>query len=127
MFLQPGEAVKVGDLIQGVGVQSGNDAAVTVAEGLAGTEAAFAERMNRRANEIGLSDSHFVNPHGLPHPDEHVTMRDMARLAAHLIRTYPERYAVLHAAEFTYNKVRQQGITNDILDIVGGAEALAAE
>jgi D-alanyl-D-alanine carboxypeptidase (penicillin-binding protein 5/6) len=123
MFLQPGEGVKVGDLIQGIAVQSGNDAAVTVAEGLAGTEEAFAERMNRRAKEIGVSDSHFVNPHDLPHPDEHVTMRDMARLAAHLIRTYPERYAVFHEAEFTYNKVRQHN-RNPVLGEVPGADGL---
>jgi serine-type D-Ala-D-Ala carboxypeptidase (penicillin-binding protein 5/6) len=123
MFLQPGEAVTIGDLIQGIAVQSGNDAAVTVAEGLAGTEEAFAARMNARAQEIGLSGSHFVNPHGLPHPDEHVTMRDMARLAGHLIRTYPERYTVFREAEFTHNKVRQQN-RNPALTEVPGADGL---
>jgi len=123
MFLQPGEVVKVADLIQGIAVQSGNDAAVTVAEGLAGTEEAFAERMNTRAKEIGLTGSHFVNPHGLPHPDEHVTMRDMARLAAHLIRTYPERYTVFQESEFTYNKVRQHN-RNPVLGEVPGADGL---
>ncbi|MFC1456023.1 D-alanyl-D-alanine carboxypeptidase family protein [Microvirga arabica] len=123
MFLQPGEVVTIGDLIQGIAVQSGNDAAVTIAEGLAGTEAAFAERMNARAKEIGLSASHFVNPHGLPHPNEHVTTRDMARLAAHLIRTYPERYTVFREAEFTHNKVRQHN-RNPALAEVPGADGL---
>jgi serine-type D-Ala-D-Ala carboxypeptidase (penicillin-binding protein 5/6) len=123
MFLQPGEVVTIGDLIQGIAIQSGNDAAVTVAEGLAGTEEAFAERMNARAKEIGLSGSHFVNPHGLPHPDEHVTMRSMARLAAHLIHTYPERYTVFREAEFTHNKVRQHN-RNPALTEVPGADGL---
>jgi D-alanyl-D-alanine carboxypeptidase (penicillin-binding protein 5/6) len=123
MFLQPGAVVDITSLIQGIAIQSGNDAAVTVAEGLAGTEEAFAERMNTRAKEIGLSGSHFVNPHGLPHPDEHVTMRDMTRLAAHLIRTYPERYTVFSEAEFTYNKVRQHN-RNPVLGEVPGADGL---
>ncbi len=123
MFLQPGEVVTTGNLVQGIAVQSGNDAAVAVAEGLAGTEEAFADRMNARAKQIGLSGSHFVNPHGLPHPDEHVTMQDMARLAGHLIRTYPERYTVFREAEFTHNKVRQHN-RNPALTEVPGADGL---
>ncbi len=123
MFLRPGETVKVEDLIQGVAVQSGNDAAVAIAEGVAGTEEAFADMMNARAKEIGMTGSHFVNPHGLPHPEEHVTMRDMVRLAAHLIRTYPDRYPIFGEAEFTYNKIRQPN-RNPVLAEVPGADGL---
>jgi serine-type D-Ala-D-Ala carboxypeptidase (penicillin-binding protein 5/6) len=123
MFLKPHAQVSVGDLIQGIAVQSGNDAAVVVAEGLAGSEAGFAAMMNRRAEAIGLRNSHFVNPHGLPSPDEHVTMRDMSVLAAHLIRTYPDQYATFKEEAFTYNKIRQAN-RNPVLDEVEGADGL---
>jgi serine-type D-Ala-D-Ala carboxypeptidase (penicillin-binding protein 5/6) len=79
--------------------------------------------MNDRGKAIGLTHSHFVNPHGLPDPAEYVTMRDMARLAAHLIRTYPDRYPVFSEAEFTYNKVRQHN-RNPALAEVQGADGL---
>lgn len=123
MFLKLRSQVSVRDLIQGIAVQSGNDAAVVVAEGLAGSEAGFAAMMNRRAEAIGLRNSRFVNPHGLPSPDEHVTMRDMSVLAAHLVRTYPDQYATFKEEAFTYNKIRQAN-RNPVLGEVEGADGL---
>ena len=123
MFLKPHSQVSVSDLIQGIAVQSGNDAAIVVAEGLARSEADFATTMNQRAEAIGLRNSHFTNPHGLPDPDEHVTMRDMSVLAAHLIRTYPDQYATFKEEAFTYNKVRQTN-RNPVLGAVKGADGL---
>jgi D-alanyl-D-alanine carboxypeptidase (penicillin-binding protein 5/6) len=81
MFVPLGDRVKVSDLIRGMIVQSGNDACVVLAEGLAGSEAAFVEEMNRKAKEIGLTGSHFANVDGLPNPEHWMTARDLATVA----------------------------------------------
>src|SRR5699024_10803565 len=107
MFIREGELVSVENLIRGVIVQSGNDAAVALAEGLAGTEEAFAERMNRRAAEIGLTNSHFANATGWPHPDQHMSSRDLVHLATLIIRQFPEHYPMFAETEFTWDGVRQ--------------------
>jgi D-alanyl-D-alanine carboxypeptidase (penicillin-binding protein 5/6) len=107
MFAPINSKTKVSDLLQGVMVQSANDGAIAVAEGLAGTESAFADMMNRRAKEIGLENSHFANPTGLPDPNNRSTARDLATLARHLIDTYPDLYKIYSQREFTYNKIRQ--------------------
>src|SRR5947209_8441534 len=86
--------VKVRDLIQGVIVQSGNDACIVLAEGIAGTEAEFASMMNKRAAELGLTKSNFANSTGLHDPDHKVTARELAKIAQHIIRTYPEFYRI---------------------------------
>jgi D-alanyl-D-alanine carboxypeptidase (penicillin-binding protein 5/6) len=99
--------VKVGDLLHGAIIQSGNDACIALAEGMAGNEAAFAERMTQRARELGLTQSTFANPTGLPDPRTHVTARELAKLAQHLIRTYPDFYRLFGEREFTWNRIRQ--------------------
>lgn len=115
--------VKVRDLIQGVIIQSGNDACIVLAEGIAGTEAAFADMMNKRAREIGLTKSNFTNSTGLHDPDLKVTARELAKLAQHLIQTYPEFYKIYGEREFTWNKIRQQN-RNPLLTMNIGADGL---
>jgi D-alanyl-D-alanine carboxypeptidase (penicillin-binding protein 5/6) len=114
MFVGIGERLKVEDLIRGIVVQSGNDACFVVAEGLAGSEAAFAEQMNKKAAEIGLANSHFVNSHGLEHPEHQMTVRDIATLSAHLIRDFPEYYHYFAELTFVHNDI-EQGNRNPLL------------
>jgi D-alanyl-D-alanine carboxypeptidase (penicillin-binding protein 5/6) len=99
--------VKVIDLLHGAIIQSGNDACIALAEGMAGSEAAFAELMTKRARELGLTQSTFANPTGLPDPRTRVTARELAKLAQHLIRTYPDFYRLFGEREFTWNRIRQ--------------------
>jgi D-alanyl-D-alanine carboxypeptidase (penicillin-binding protein 5/6) len=123
MFAAINSRVKVEDLLRGVMIQSGNDACIALAEGLAGSEGAFAEMMNRRAKEIGLTQSHFANPTGLHDPEHLMTMRDLAKLAQHVIKTYPEFYKIYGEREFTWNKVRQQN-RNPLLTMGIGADGM---
>ena len=88
MFLAVHSHVRVEDLLRGLLIQSGNDAAMTLAEGIGGTEDNFADMMNKRAAELGMTHSHFANARGKADPSQHVTARDMALLAAHIIRDY---------------------------------------
>jgi len=104
MFAPLNSMVSVSDLIQGVTVQSGNDAAIILAEGIAGTEDAFAQRMNDYAKEIGLTKSHFVNSTGLPAEGHVMTVRELAMLARFLIYTFPEYYHFFGQRDFTFNK-----------------------
>ena len=104
MFAPLNSMVSVSDLIQGVTVQSGNDAAIILAEGIAGTEDAFAQRMNEYAKEIGLTKSHFVNSTGLPAEGHVMTVRELAMLARFLIYTFPEYYHFFGQRDFTFNK-----------------------
>ncbi len=123
MFAKLNSDIKLGDLIRGVIVQSGNDAAMAIAEGMAGSENGFAGLMNQRAKRIGLEASHFTNSTGLPDPKQRVTARDLAKLARHIIKTYPEYYKIYSEPEFTWNKVRQRN-RNPILGKVEGADGL---
>lgn len=123
MYVALHSKVKVRDLIQGVIVQSGNDACIVLAEGIATTELAFAEMMNKRAREIGLTKSNFTNSTGLHDPDLKVTARELAKLAQHLIQTYPEFYKIYGEREFTWNKIRQQN-RNPLLAMNVGADGL---
>jgi D-alanyl-D-alanine carboxypeptidase (penicillin-binding protein 5/6) len=107
MFVVPGEPVKVGDLLRGMIVQSANDATVALAEALAGSEAAFVERMNAQAARMGLADTRFANATGRPAPGHHSSARDLAALALALVTTFPEHYALFGAREFTYNRMTQ--------------------
>jgi D-alanyl-D-alanine carboxypeptidase (penicillin-binding protein 5/6) len=102
MGLRAGMRVTVRDLLQGIVVQSANEAAIVLAEGIAGSSSAFAALMNRRAKDLGLTGSHFTNPNGLPDARQRVTMRDMAVLAAHLVRDHPEHYALFGQRTFTF-------------------------
>ena len=107
MFIEVGKRIKVEDLIQGVIVQSGNDAAVVLAEGLGGTEENFAKVMTAKAKEIGLTDSNFVNATGWPDPNHYSTARDLATLGLRLINDFPEYYHYFSEKEFTFNGIHQ--------------------
>lgn len=107
MFAPIHSRVKVEDLLRGAIVQSGNDACIALAEGIAGNEGAFAALMTKRAREIGLTKSTFSNSTGLPSPNLTMTTRELAKLAQHIIRTYPEFYPIYSEREFTWNKIRQ--------------------
>ncbi len=102
MFAGLGKQISIEDLLKGIAVQSGNDACIVVAEGMAGTEAAFAKRMTKEAREIGLVKSTFGNPTGLPHPDQKMTVREIAKLSQYLIKTYPEFYHYFGMRKFPY-------------------------
>jgi D-alanyl-D-alanine carboxypeptidase (penicillin-binding protein 5/6) len=123
MFVEVGNQVRVEDLLRGVIVQSGNDACIVLAEGLAGSEEAFAERMNEVAQEIGLTSSHFMNATGWPDPDHLVTARDLATLAKRVISDHPAFYHYYAEKEFTWNGIRQ-GNRNPLLYANIGADGL---
>ena len=115
MFLNVGQTAKVEDLIRGVVIQSGNDAAVTLAEALgSGSESAFADIMNTKAKELGLSNSHFMNATGLPDPQHYSTAHDLAMLAMALQHDFPEYYHFFSEQNFTYNGI-SQGNRNPLL------------
>ena len=107
MFLVAGSAVSVSDLLQGMIVQSANDAAVALAEATAGNEAAFVEAMNREAARLGLRGTHYVNATGQPMPGHYVTPRDVASLAAALVRDFPSQYALFAQKKFAFNGMAQ--------------------
>jgi D-alanyl-D-alanine carboxypeptidase (penicillin-binding protein 5/6) len=114
MFLPIGGVVKVEDLIRGVIIQSGNDATVVLAEGLAGSEAEFVTEMNDKARQLGMTNSHFANSNGMPDPDHYSTARDLATLAEHIIEDFPEYYHFFGELEYTYNGIKQ-GNRNPLL------------
>lgn len=107
MFIEVGKAVPVEDLLKGVIIQSGNDASVALAEFVAGDESTFADLMNRYAVRLGMTNTKFVNSSGLPHPDHYSTARDMANLAAALIRDFPVHYPLHAVREYTWNNIKQ--------------------
>ena len=107
MWIEPGKSVTVAELERGIVISSGNDATVAIAEHIAGSEAAFVDLMNRYAEEMGLTRTHFENSHGLPHPDHLSTARDLATTAVAAIRDHPERYAVYKEQSYTYNDITQ--------------------
>lgn len=106
MWIEVGKKVKLHDLHLGIVISSGNDASVAVAEHLAGSERAFADVMNQHAQILGMTNSHFVNSHGLPDPEHYMTARDLAILSRAILK-YPEEYALYSEKEFTYNNIRQ--------------------
>ncbi len=108
MFIEVNKKVSVGDLLKGVIIQSGNDASVALAEHVSGSEEVFVELMNQYASKLGMSNSHFMNSTGLPDEQHYTTAKDMAILAAALIRDVPEIYALHSVKEFTFNKITQQ-------------------
>ena len=123
MFLSVGSEVTIEDLIRGVIVQSGNDASITLAEALAGSEETFARLMNDRARAIGMNDSTFRNATGLPDDEQRVTLRDMVQLARHLFETYPEFYPIYSEEAFTWNRIRQPN-RNPVLGMGLGGDGL---
>jgi D-alanyl-D-alanine carboxypeptidase (penicillin-binding protein 5/6) len=123
MFAALHSRIRVEDLIRGLVIVSGNDAAIALAEGLAGSEGAFATRMNERARELGLTQLTFTNSWGNADPDQKVTARDMALLAAHVIRTYPDLYHYFGEKDFTWDKIKQPN-RNPLLTMDIGADGL---
>jgi D-alanyl-D-alanine carboxypeptidase (penicillin-binding protein 5/6) len=115
MFVEAGSLVSVEDLIQGMIVQSGNDATVALAEHVAGSEPVFVDLMNRYAQQLGMVNTHFQNSPGMPGPEHYTTARDIATLAVALIRDYPEYYKWYSQREFTWNNIRQPN-RNGLLD-----------
>lgn len=123
MFVEVGKRVVVSDLLRGIIVQSGNDASIVLAEALAGTEEAFARRLNERAREIGLTDSTFTNATGWPDPNHRMTVRDLARLAAHIVAEYPDYHPIFSETEFTFSGISQNN-RNPLLYRNMGADGL---
>lgn len=107
MFIKPGMPVTVEQLIRGMIIQSGNDACVALAELVAGTEEAFVHLMNESAKRLGLENTHYTNANGLPDPQLYTTAKDLAKLAAAIIRDFPEGYKYYSEKSFTYNKITQ--------------------
>ena len=123
MFAAIHSKVPVDDLLHGALIQSGNDACIVLAEAMAGNEQTFAGMMTKRAREIGLPRSTFANSNGLPDPGNKMTVRELAMLARHIIRTYPEFYKLFGEKEFTWNKIRQPN-RNPLLNSLEGADGL---
>jgi D-alanyl-D-alanine carboxypeptidase (penicillin-binding protein 5/6) len=123
MFAKLNSDVPLPDLLRGLIVQSGGDAAITLAAAVAGSEPAFADLMNQRARELGLARSTFRNATGLPAPDQRMTARDIATLATWLIQTYPDDYKLFAEPEFTWNKITQRN-RNPLLADYAGADGL---
>lgn len=107
MFLDPKQPATVDNLLKGVIVQSGNDACIVFAEAIAGSEEGFATMMNAMAKRLGMNNTRFMNSTGLPHPEHLSTARDLSRLAAALIRDFPEYYTIYSLKEFAYNGITQ--------------------
>ncbi|MGE0313315.1 MAG: D-alanyl-D-alanine carboxypeptidase family protein [Lautropia sp.] len=107
MFLDPRQPATVGELLNGLIVQSGNDAAIVLAEALAGSEAQFAQQMTAEARKLGMNATSFRNASGLPDPEHYTTARDLATLASHLIAEHPSFYKLYSQREYTYNNIRQ--------------------
>jgi len=123
MFVPLGGRIKIEDLLKGMIVQSGNDACLVLAEGLAGSEGTFIELMNQKAKEIGLKDSHFANVDGLPNPDHWMTARDLATLSIRTIKDFPEYYHYYGEIDYEFNNIKQ-GNRNPLLYKGLGADGL---
>ena len=108
MFIEPNKPVTVDELLHGMIIQSGNDASITLAIGVAGSEAQFADMMNKQATKLGMTNTHFMNATGLPDKNHYTTASDLAALASALIRDFPLEYRRLYSVkEYTYNKITQ--------------------
>ncbi len=123
MFLKIGEKVSVEDLLQGIIVQSGNDACIVAAENISGTEEDFAVLMNETAEKLGLKNSTFANATGWPHPDQKMSAEDLALLTKRIIKEFPEYYHIFSEKYFTHNNIKQ-GNRNPLLYSMKGADGL---
>ena len=122
-FLELNSNVPIQDLLMGLIVQSGNDAAVVLAEGISGDEEAFAREMNRYAKIMGMTKTYFTNSTGWPHPDLQTTSRDLIILTKKIIEDFPELYKLFEEKIFTYNKIKQSN-RNPLLYTMNGADGL---
>jgi D-alanyl-D-alanine carboxypeptidase (penicillin-binding protein 5/6) len=124
MFVELGASIPVESLIRGIIIQSGNDACVVVAEGLGGTFEGFVDLMNKRAKELGLAQSTFVNPDGLPEPPgQLMSALDLAKLSRHIIQTYPQYYHYFSEREFVWHNIHQPN-RDLVLGMLQGADGL---
>ena len=124
MFAILNSKVSVDDLLHGAIIQSGNDSCIALAEGMAGNERIFAaDFLTKRARELGMAKSTFGNSSGLPDPANKMTVRELSKLARHLIVTYPDMYKLFGEKEFIWNKIRQQN-RNPLLNTLNGADGL---
>ncbi len=123
MFVPLGGRIKIEDLVRGMIVQSGNDACIVLAEGLAGSQEAFVDLMNEKAKKIGLASSHFADVDGLPDPDHYSTARDLATLAQRTITDFPEYYHYYAEKDFAFNNINQ-GNRNPLIYRDIGADGL---
>ncbi|MGQ0697427.1 MAG: D-alanyl-D-alanine carboxypeptidase family protein [Panacagrimonas sp.] len=123
MFLNIGSHVPLKDLIDGIVIQSGNDASIAVAEHVAGSEDAFAELMNQYAQKLGMKNSHFTNAPGMPNAEHYTTAHDLTLLGRALIRDFPEEYKRYAVKEYIYNGIKQ-GNRNILLDMDRGADGI---
>ena len=123
MFVEVDTRVSIHDLLRGIIVQSGNDACIVVAEGLAGTEEDFADAMTARARELGLEKSTFANSTGWPDPNQKMTARELALLAKHIIQDFPEYYPIFAEKDFTFSEIKQ-GNRNPLLYKNNGSDGL---
>lgn len=124
MFAAVKSRIRVEDLVIGAAAVLGNDACIILAEGLAGSEAVFADRMNKRAAELGLTTAVFRNPTGFSHPEQKISIRDLAKLAAHIISEYPAYYKYFAVPEITWSKVKQHN-RNPLLSSSLGVDGMA--
>lgn len=123
MFIEVGKDIRVEDLLRGIIIQSGNDATIAVAEGLSGSEEAFAVEMTAKARDLGMMNTQFKNASGWPDPEHYTTARDLSILAVSIIRDHPEYYHLYSETEFTYNGITQ-GNRNPLLYADIGADGL---
>ena len=128
MFIMLNDKVSIEDLLRGIIVVSGNDACVALAEGIAGTESAFADMMNEKAEEIGLINTNFTNSSGINDPDNYSTVRDIAVMSQYLIKNYPNYYEYFKELEFTWDRTGgepiKQGNRNPLLYKRIGADGI---
>jgi serine-type D-Ala-D-Ala carboxypeptidase (penicillin-binding protein 5/6) len=124
MFVPLGGEVSIDDLLHGMIIDSGNDACLVLAQGLAGSQAAFVDLMNKEAKKMGLEDSHFDNVTGLPDPDHWTTARDLATIAMRTIKDFPQYYKLYSEKEFTYNNIKQGNRNTLLYNASIGADGL---
>lgn len=123
MFISVNSSVTIEDLLRGLIIQSGNDAAVNLAEGISGSEEEFAELMTSYAKKLGMHGSHFANSTGIPHPQHYTTAYDLALIAYRTITDFPEYYKYYQEKDFTYNNIRQPN-RNILLTTYHGADGV---
>ncbi len=123
MFALPNSKISIDNLLHGAVIQSANDACITLAENIAGTEQAFAQRMNAKAQELGLKNSTFANSTGLPDPQQRMSVRDLATLARYIIYKHPDFYKLYSQREFTWSNITQQN-RNPLLKDYDGADGM---
>ncbi|MGA2366759.1 MAG: D-alanyl-D-alanine carboxypeptidase family protein, partial [Steroidobacteraceae bacterium] len=123
MFAAIHSQVKVSDLIQGIIIDSANDACIAIADGIAGNETTFGQMLTKRAREIGLENSTFTNAEGYPDPNLRVTVRDLARLARYIMQNYPDYFPYFALRDFTWNNIHQQN-RNPLLGMGIGADGM---